>query len=113
MKEIVAGAILLILCVLAGVNIYYLHNFTTDLIEIVEIGTEESAELALKKWRDNDFYTHVALRHTEVDLLTAEMYMYLASFHDGQPINHPNKRLVIARLEELRSMEKVTLGTIF
>ncbi|MDR0937639.1 MAG: DUF4363 family protein [Oscillospiraceae bacterium] len=113
MKELVAGSILLALCILAICNIFYLDNFTTGLIELVEIGTEESAEAALKKWRENDFYTHVALRHTEVDLLTAEMYMYLASFHDGQPINHPNQRLVIARLEELRSMEKITLGTIF
>ncbi|MDR0858432.1 MAG: DUF4363 family protein [Oscillospiraceae bacterium] len=113
MKEFIAGGILLILCVLAGFNIWYLDRFTTDLIDTVEIGTEASAEAALVKWEANEFYTHVALRHTEVDLLTAELYMYLASFHDGQPINHPNKRLVIARLRELRSMERISLGTIF
>ena len=124
-KELVALALLLL--ILAG-NVWNQHRLET-LTSGLETLTEEAyasarkgywqqaAEAALeaeKRWTDASPYTHIFIRHTDIDALTAAFCDYrgaLAGQEEGD-ILAAYLRLT-AGLRRLLAMEKLSAGSVF
>jgi hypothetical protein len=113
MKELVAGLILTLLIVCAVLNINYVGRVTAELVELVESAdTLERANEALSYWEELSVYTHIFIRHTEVDLVRAEFHALIERITLNES-PYAAKRLLVDHLDEIYEMEKVRWGTIF
>ncbi|MEG1632945.1 MAG: DUF4363 family protein [Oscillospiraceae bacterium] len=124
-KEIAAAGLLLLLIAGALVNIGYLRGFVGELGDnlalsrsAMENGDAENAELMLRsaidEWLSADGYTHIFIRHSEIDLTTDAFYELLSDIlaGDSQSAIGSFEKLE-AHLASLVTMERVTLGSIF
>jgi hypothetical protein len=86
-KEIFAVGLLLFLITAAFLNLHYLKRFTDRLLGLTgeayrcaTVGQWEEArrkaEDAEKLWSDADYYTHIVIRHGEVDGTTDGLLRY-------------------------------------
>jgi len=126
MKKELASILLLVLLFAGSVfNIYYVDSLTRDIEEHIDQSQSlaqkqdyESAIMyhnhALERWLSADSYTHIFLRHTEIDLATDAFYELLNN------LKEPEEKAVSAayaklkyHLESIRTMEHITLGSIF
>jgi sensor histidine kinase YesM len=113
MKELLAGLILTLLIVCAAINVNYVGSITAELVELVEAAdTLELADKALDRWNDLSGYTHIFIRHTEVDIVRAEFYALIERITLGEA-SYAARRLLVSHLQEIHEMEKVRWGTIF
>lgn len=124
-KELVALALLL--AILAG-NIWNQHRLevlTAGLDALVEEAyasarygrwqqAAEAAQKAEKQWEDAGAYTHIFIRHTDIDALTSAFCDYrgaLAGRDEGDILaSYLN---LTAGLRSLRAVEKLSAGSIF
>jgi zona occludens toxin (predicted ATPase) len=112
-KEIAAAALLLALVAGAAWNIYYTGEMTSELSRQAEACDSESeARLALEQWNAVKNYTHMMLRHSEVDRITDDYYSLIAAFRSGGDSDTAKRRL-LWRLKALRDMERLSLGSVF
>ncbi len=124
-KELFATLLLLTLCVLSLLNIVFLHSFTNSMIADISIsqalyadGDALNAEQHLldahSLWQESDIYTHILLRHSEVDVINDCFYDILSTISQTESCSaeHDYKKL-ISRLEGLYKMEQLRLGSIF
>ena len=124
-KELVALALLLL--ILAG-NVWNQHRLETLTSSLETLAEEafasarkghwqqaaEAAQEAEKRWTDADPYTHIFIRHTDIDALTAAFCHYrgaLAGREEGD-ILAAYLRLT-AGLRSLLAMEKLSAGSVF
>ena len=124
-KELVALALLLL--ILAG-NLWNqrrLDDLSAALNEQVETAyaasctgnwaaAEESAAQASEIWEQAGPYTHIFIRHTDVDALTAAFCDYRGAFagRDSGEIFSSYLRLTAA-ITSLKNMERLSSGSIF
>ena len=124
-KEIVALTLLLL--ILAG-NIWNQHRLdelTAGLLSLTESAytaalardwTEASlsAEASEKLWLDADRYTHIFIRHTDIDALT-EAFCDFRGAVAGQETGEllASYLRLKALLTSLRGMEKLSIGSVF
>jgi len=124
-KELFAGALLLTMLIASIVNIWYLNKLTENLIDIVETAeeealsgnwdkAEENAEEAARIWDKNDPYTHIVLRHFEIDSATDAIYQLLNEIYSKNEggVRGETKALT-AQLDSLASIEEIKFGSIF
>lgn len=124
-KEIFAGALLLAILITSVININCLNKLTDNLISLVETAEEEAlsgdweaaaagAEKAARIWAESDSYTHVVLRHHEIDGATNAIYELLKEIYSQNEggVRGASKAL-IAHLDSMRSMEEIKFGSIF
>ena len=124
-KEIVALALLLL--ILAG-NVWNqrrLDSLTAELNDLVEEAyasaqegdrsrAEASAAEAERQWLQADRYTHIFIRHTDIDALAADFCDYLAALTAGDEAEAFSAYLRLRTgLHSLRDMEKLSVGSIF
>lgn len=124
-KEIVAAALLIALFSLSLFNVRYLDNMVADLMELVDIseshaksGDFEGAKTTLKtaseRWTGADGYTHIVLRHSEIDAATDAFYELLGDIgEEDYGIAAGSYEKLKARLESLSGMEHLTLRSVF
>lgn len=124
-KEFIIGCFLALLLAASLVNIHYLNKLTdkvTGLIEDSEKSAEEmawekaeeKAEAAAKLWSDSEPYTHLVLRHPEVESATDAIYGYVAQVYardDGAAKGAA--QAAISRMKSISSIEQIKLGSIF
>ena len=124
-KEIAALALLLALFGGSLVNINYLQGFAGKLSDQVslsrsalELGDTKNAETILRdaidEWMHADGYTHIFIRHSEIDSTTDAFFELLSEVGAGDPKSAEGAyEKVTAHLQSLVGMEKLTLGSIF
>ena len=124
-KEIVAFTLLLL--ILAG-NIWNQHRLdelTAGLLSLTESAytaalardwTEASlaAEASEKRWLEADRYTHIFIRHTDIDALT-EAFCDFRGAVAGQETGEllASYLRLKALLTSLRGMENLSIGSVF
>ncbi len=124
-KEIVAFTLLLL--ILAG-NLWNqrrLNDLTAGLLSLAESAysaaqtqdwseASRAAEAAERRWLEEDRYTHIFIRHTDIDALTEAFCDFR-----GAVAGQENGELLAAYLRlkalltSLRGMEKLSIGSVF
>lgn len=124
-KEIIAAALLAAVFTLTMLNVYFLGKITSSLRTMVsdaealaEKGewskATNTAQKALEKWDSYDPYTHITVRHSEIDS-TSEMFgNFLGAIYSQDNAAVKSSSLTLRhKLEMLHLMERLTLGSIF
>ncbi|MDR2359724.1 MAG: DUF4363 family protein [Oscillospiraceae bacterium] len=112
-KEIVALILLLIMVGGAIWNCSHINNMSVELTFMLKkANTYEDVEAVINKWVQEERYTHMALRHSEVDTITSDLYTAL-EFLDNKEEFDAAKNRVIWRLERIQAMEQIRWGTVF
>mgnify|MGYP003207552330 CR=1 FL=1 len=124
-RELTAGIVLLLLAVGSWLNLNYLRNFTGSLTETLELSrayceseqyelAESELEKASDTWLAADGYTHIFIRHSEIDSTTDAFFELMSDVRsqDAQSAAGSYEKL-LAHLSSLYTMERVTLGSIF
>lgn len=126
-KEIVAAVLLLLLFAGVLVNIRVNENIVSSLIDEVDASyeslkngdTEKAAEqldAAIEHWLTLDGYTHIFIRHSEINATTDAFYGYRADVGDGDgdaDTAAGSYGLLKETLLSLMTMEQISLGSIF
>ena len=124
-KEVMAALLLIALLVAAVLNISGVSKLTDDITKTVETAVSaakrgnwddaiESAEKAVSLWKNNDNYTHIVLRHSQIDTVSEALYDFLLEAYDKNA-----ERLSAAaeaamyHLDSVAQMERVRLGSVF
>ena len=123
-KEWLAVALLLSVTLGAVLNLHYLKSFTEELDDRVEeavsqaeAGNWAAAEAltldAVRDWTSMDKYTHVFIRHGEIDAVTDGFCSLLGTLRSQDPGSLFAAQLALRnRLAELYEMERLTPGSI-
>lgn len=124
-KELCAVCLLIIIFVAGLMNIHYINQLTDDLKNLVNEATndalqgrwesaEKRGEEAVRKWGENDPYTHIVLRHGEIDQTTDSFYDLLEVIYSKDIGGVKGaSQAVNAHLNSIASMEQVKFGSIF
>lgn len=126
MKRVITAAVLLLLLVLASVwNIRRVDSLTGELETLLRRSeqaaldgsfdqAEDIASDALTLWLAADSYTHIFIRHSEIDSTSDAFYELLERVSerdaDGLPSAYAK---LLYHLDSIAAMEHVTLGSIF
>lgn len=124
-KELAAAAVLLLLMAAALYNISYLKGFIGELTDTLEdsraqceagdfVSAEELLRSAIDHWNASEGYTHILIRHSEVDSATDAFYelLSLVKARDAASADGAYEKLA-AHLSSLYTMERVSIGSIF
>ncbi|MGM9521272.1 MAG: DUF4363 family protein [Oscillospiraceae bacterium] len=124
-KEIFAAALLAVILALSLINTHYLSSITTEISGLVEKAcaeaesdnwdmSEKYAMRAMDIWHGSDGYTHIVLRHSDIDSMTDDFYELMDHIYEQELGGvKSSSGLVIAHLESMRDMERIRLGSIF
>ncbi|MGI6027356.1 MAG: DUF4363 family protein [Candidatus Scatomorpha sp.] len=124
-REIAAGAVILLLAIGSWINLNYLKNFTGGLEEQLELSraycdsgrfdlAEDVLAEAADEWLGADGYTHIFIRHSEIDSTTDAFFELMSDVRSGDAQSAAGSyEKLLARLSSLYTMERVTLGSIF
>lgn len=123
-KAVTAGLLLLAMVAASGWNVRFLDDFTDAMVGTLERSREcwaagdvkkaaALAESVLEDWLDAAPYTHIFIRHAEVDAATDAFYDLLAALEgDDGPAGRIYDRLE-AHLGSIDDMEHVTVRSVF
>lgn len=122
-RELVAVSLILIIFALSLVNIRYVESRTDMLTNDVEaaeklfINGDTDAAISLVKesldnWLSWEPYTHIMLRHSEVDLVTDAYYELLSKLQSEEEVPEAAYRRLKEQLRSISAMERITIGSI-
>jgi len=124
-KELAALFVLVLVFAVSLVNIHFLNRLTGNIVSLVEQAdtfireenwerARDRAEKALKRWENSDAYTHIVLRHSEIESasvalgdLIKEIYAENAGAARGAA------RSAVARMRSIASVERLRFNNIF
>lgn len=123
-KEIFA---LSLLCVLIGAAVWdliYLHGMAEGLRSDIMLSREyaetgdmisaaEALENALDTWLDAEGYTHIFIRHSEIDGATDAFYELKEALLNGDSGFAGAYDKLIYHIDSIEGMEQFTFGSIF
>ena len=124
-KEILAISMLVLIFLLSLYTIKILESLTGDLAKMVsdaaQMASEEDwdgavnlTEAAIQKWHDADSYTHITLRHFEIDSTTDAFYNFLEKLYTKDSGGQDSAFLMLtAHLEGIARMEHISPGSVF
>lgn len=126
MRRMYVGALILAVLLAAALyNVSYLDGKVKDLEAMVDSSAKlmregdcaaaaEALQRAIDTWNGMEGYTHIFIRHSEIDGATDAFYEYLSDViaADGGSAEGSYQKLR-AHLESIATMEHVTLGSIF
>lgn len=124
-KELIVGGFLILMLAAAIINIHYLNKLTDKVTHLIEeserytadgdwSSAEKKAEEASHTWDENDTYTHLVLRHPEIEATTDSIYGYIEQIYSkDQGAAKGAAKAAIARLKSISSIEQIRLGSIF
>ncbi len=124
-KEIIFAAILLALFGLTLLNIKLLENMTNELLNVLDESLEsaesgdwekaiEKAEEAERLWDKADQYTHIVVRHSELDCTTDALYEFVKALYSEEVGEAKGAyKSLSTHFKSIVSMEKITFGSIF
>lgn len=119
---------LVLLAALLGAGLYNVHYIEDMVSEISALAHEsyrslsdgdidtsmQKLEQAIERWEQAEGYTHIFIRHSEIDSTSDAMFNALGciSGESGQEADGAFRGLFY-HLDSLVGMERVTLGSIF
>lgn len=124
-KELFATLTIIALIIGAIVNVIHLKTMVTDMEHHINRASQACAsgqftdatnalEQALTLWLDADGYTHMFLRHSEIDTATDAFYDAMNSLRGGDAPGATSALEKLSyHLQSILSMEYVTLRSIF
>lgn len=124
-KEIIASALLLLLFAGVLVNIRVNESIISSLIDEVDASYEslksgdeaKAAELldaAIGHWLGLDSYTHIFIRHSEINSTADAFYGFRSDVYSGDvDAAEGSYGLLKETLLSLMTMERISLGSIF
>lgn len=124
-KEIFAAALLAALFLGALLNIRYMEGFIGGLGGMIDesrayceagdlAGAEELLRSAIDEWNAADSYTHIFIRHSEIDSASDAFYELLSYVASGDADGASGAyEKLSAHLSSLYTMERVTPGSVF
>lgn len=123
-RELVAGALLVLLLATALENLSYLCRLVDRVERHVELSAaaleDGRGELALKEldialelWREAERYTHVFVRHSEIDTVSDEFYELRHTLYTESADSREAYLRLIYHLESIEEMEHLHIGSIF
>ena len=126
MKKCIGAAVLLVLLLAGGLlNVRYLDGLTGELVSLADAAmalaeagdfpaAAERAEAAAQRWAEADGYTHVFVRHTEIDSTTDAFCDLLGELYaEDAPAARGAHRKLREHLTSIAGMEHITFGSIF
>lgn len=122
-RELIAAALLLALLALSFLNVRYMENKTSALAADIEAadglygsGDAESAaglvEDSLNGWLSWKSYTHIMLRHSEIDVVTCAYYELLEKLESGEKVPEASFESLITTLGDIVDKESIALGSL-
>ena len=124
-KEIIALVLLIALFAASLYNVHYLENMVGDISGLAaeaydslmsgDAGNaEQKLEQAIRMWEKEDGYTHIFIRHSEIDATSDAMFEALGCITAGEPGEAEGAfRCLFYHLDSLVGLEKMSLGSIF
>ena len=122
-KEVCAAGI--ILCLIAGAvwNVYHLENLAGRMTEHIRaaetaeaegrsLRAEQELRLALEIWLDADGYTHIFIRHPEIDSTADAFYELGQALEENSESCRAAYDKLLYHLESIRTMEHLRFGSI-
>ena len=122
MRKLYMGAGILILLLLGTLyNVRYLDSMVSQLQSLVEKSEESflsgdnegamaSLNEALAIWEGHGLYEDIFIRHSEIDGLTYAFYETKDAIVRDE---YEGYQVLLAHLENIKNMEKISLGSIF
>ena len=122
-RELIAAFILLALLALSVINVRHIKNKAMTLASEIEDAdglyrggdSEGSAALvedSLKSWLGWESYSHIMLRHSEIDLVTDAYYGLLSEIESDDTVPQASFDALIEKLNDIVNKERVTLGSL-
>ena len=122
-RELAAGALLLLLMAGAWWNIHAVDTLTGDIL--AGLDTSQAAEeqgdhltaqaalaKALNRWLEADSYTHIFIRHAEIDSTADAFYELQAQLLAGEGDSSAAFDKLRYHLDSIQRMEHPSLGSI-
>jgi len=123
-KEITAVCILVFILAGSLLNIRVFHRITGSLASEIDAAelcaqsgswpeAEEKLSACISRWNSLHGYTHIFIRHTEIDKLNDALEEYLGALL-SRDISSAESRyfFLIKQLESVAEMESISLGTV-
>lgn len=122
-REIIAASILVAILALSIFNVKYIETKTELLAgeiqeahEIYENGYNEGAaslvEDSLNKWLSWESYSHIMLRHSEIDVITSAYYALLEELEGDEKVTNASFNALIETLNDIVKKERFTFGSL-
>ncbi len=124
-KEIIALALLIALFAASLYNFHYLENMVSDIFDLASDsyerlnqgdteGSKQKLEQAIAQWEEADGYTHIFIRHSEIDSTSDAMFETLGCITAEEVEEAEGAfRCLFYHLDSLVGMERISLGSIF
>ena len=105
-------------------NVIYLHGMAESLRSDIEASREyadgkkydkaaEALDRALSTWLSSEGYTHIFIRHSEIDSTTDAFYELKEALINEDPGLGGAYDKLIYHIDSIEGMEQFTLGSIF
>ena len=116
-KEIFSISLLAVMLITAFINIWCINKLTDEMTVLITESAdaakaenwtraEECAELAEKTWYEKDGYTHIVLRHSEIDTVSDALYEFLSYIYERDALGTASgAKKVIYHLDSIYKME--------
>lgn len=123
-KELAALALLTALFAAALYNVHYLEQLIGGISDLVtesyesllsgdSASAESTLEKAISRWETADGYTHIFIRHSEIDAASDAMFDALGSIRSGDDEALGAFRSLFYHLDSMVRIEQISLGSIF
>lgn len=125
LKELFALLLITLLVLVSAWNIRAVDKLCTDIEALLDKAesqalsgaleeSEAQLQAALDKWLDAEGYTHIFIRHPEIDSCSDAFYDALEALNSGDAASIvPCLDKLRYHLESIASMERVSLGNVF
>lgn len=123
-REVLAAALLILTLALLLVNIHALEGLVGELEEHVcrssaalargdrELAVSE-LEAAMTRWQSAEGYTHVFVRHSEIDAVSDAFFELNAALRGGDEADDALYLALLYHLDSIEKMDELRLGSIF
>ena len=122
-RELAAGTLLALLIAGAWWNIRAVDRLTGDILAGLDTAqaaeargqpeeAREALDKALKRWLEADRYTHIFIRHAEIDSTADAFYELQSQLLSGEGDSSAAYDKLRYHLESIRQMEHPSLGSI-
>jgi polyhydroxyalkanoate synthesis regulator phasin len=124
-KELFVGVFLALLLTVSFINIHYIGKLTDNVRQRVDEAVssaeaenwgeaERKAEEAIALWMGRDTFTHLVLRHSEIEAATEALFALAQQVYSrDKGAAKGAGQAASARLESIANIERVRLGSIF
>lgn len=122
-RESISAAILLMLTALSVWNIHRIDTLTQSIESLLSTSEQAAesdpdaalsyAQQALELWLQADGYTHIFIRHPEIDSTSDAFYELLTALREGETDDlSPAYGKLRYHLDSIAGMEHVSIGSV-